>query len=182
MDEAAEQRARRAAAQAEVGKHGRLIRGPRDGKLLSAGMLPWFRLRVPRGYGILTTTGRKTGLPRPKCVRVMRAGDRAYLVQLMPPQVTLDRPRAVNAWLRNVRADPRVTLELRDGTHHGTAREITDPAELEVARALLCDTVVPVDVGECALHLRGLPSRAKIRALHEYWFRTGRAVAIDLAT
>ena len=27
---------------------------------------------------------------------------------------------------------------------------------------------------------RGRPSRAKIRELHDYWFRTGRAVAIDL--
>ncbi|MFE6922201.1 nitroreductase/quinone reductase family protein [Nocardia sp. NPDC057663] len=179
MDDA-DQQARRAAAQAVIGKHGRLIRSARDGKLLSAGMLPLFRLRVPRGYGVLTTTGRKTGLPRPKCVRVLRDGDRAYLVQLMPPQITVEQPGAVNAWLRNVRADPRVTVELCDGTHSGTAREITDPAELDTARALLCDTIVPLDFGECAIHLRGLPSRAKIRDLHAYWFRTGRAVAIDL--
>ncbi|MFE3542966.1 nitroreductase/quinone reductase family protein [Nocardia sp. NPDC059177] len=172
--------ARRVAAQAVVGKHGRLIRSPRDGKRLSAAMLPLVRYGRPRGYGVLTTTGRKTGLPRPKCVRVLREGDRAYLVQLMPPNVTLERPAAVNAWLRNVRADPRVTLELRDGTHRGTAREITDPAELATAHALLCDTVVPLDFGECVLHLRGLPSRAKIRDLHAYWLRTGRAVAVDL--
>ncbi|WKG12542.1 nitroreductase/quinone reductase family protein [Nocardia sp. PE-7] len=181
MDEARNE-ARRTAAEAEIGKHGRLVRGPRDGKLLSAGMAPFFRLRTPRGYGILTTTGRKTGLPRPKCVRVFRDGDRAYLVQLMPPHVTVRQPDAVNAWLRNVRADPRVTLKLLDGTHNGTAREIIDPDELATARALLCDTVVLVDFGECALHLRGMPSRAKIRELHEYWFDTGRAVAIDLTT
>ncbi|MFF2083306.1 nitroreductase/quinone reductase family protein [Nocardia sp. NPDC058176] len=178
MDDAA----RRAAAEAVLGEHGRLIRSARDGKRLSAAMLPFFRLRAPRGYGVLTTTGRKTGLPRPKCVRVLREGDRAYLVQLMPPNITIEQPDAVNAWLLNVRADPRVTLELRGGTHGGTAREITDPAELDTARDLLCDTVVPLDFGECAIHLRGLPTRSKIRELHSYWFRTGRAVAIDLDT
>ncbi|MGY0498943.1 nitroreductase/quinone reductase family protein [Nocardia sp. FBN12] len=180
MDEGRNE-ARRAAAEAEISKHGRLVRGPRDGKLLSAGMLPFFRLRAPRGYGILTTTGRKTGLPRPKCVRIFRDADRAYLVQLMPPHVTVQQPDAVNAWLLNVRADPHVTVRLTDGTFSGTAREITDPAELATARALLCDTVVLVDFGECTLHLRGIPSRTKIRELHEYWFDTGRAVAIDLA-
>lgn len=181
MDEARND-ARRTAAEAEISKHGRLVRGPRDGKLLSAGMLPFFRLRTPRGYGILTTTGRKTGHPRPKCVRIFRDGDRAYLVQLMPPHVTVQQPGAVNAWLLNVRADPHVTVKLPGGTYSGIAREITDPAELATARALLCDTVVLVDFGECALHLRGMPSRAKVRRLHEYWFDTGRAVAVDLAT
>ncbi|WP_280338482.1 nitroreductase/quinone reductase family protein [Nocardia neocaledoniensis] len=172
--------ARRAEARAALPRHGRLIRSARDGKLLSAAMLPLLRVRMPRGYGVLTTTGRKSGLPRPKCVRVLREGSRAYLVQLMPPSLLVERPGAVNAWLRNIRADPRVTLELPDGTFGGTAREIADPAESDMARTLLCDTVVPLDFAECALHLRGFPSRAKIRDLHEYWFRTGRAVAIDL--
>ena len=71
---------------------------------------------------------------------------------------------------------------MRDGIHSGTAREITDPTELDIARVLLCDTVVPVDFGECTLHLRGMPTRAKIRELHRYWFQTGRAVAIDLTS
>lgn len=176
----ADQQARRAQAQAALGKHGRLIRTARHGKLLSDAMRPLFRIHVPRGYGVLTTTGRRTGEPRPKCVRVLRDGDRAYLVQLMPPNITVERPGAVNAWLLNIRADPAVSVRLPDGVHRGTAREITDPCELATARTLLCDTVVPLDLGECLIHLRGLPSRAKIRELHDYWFRTGRAVAIDL--
>ena len=53
MDKARSE-ARRTAAEAEIGKHGRLVRGPRDGKLLSAGMAPFFRIHTPRGYGILT--------------------------------------------------------------------------------------------------------------------------------
>ncbi|WP_280217963.1 nitroreductase/quinone reductase family protein [Nocardia neocaledoniensis] len=171
---------RRQRARGELAKHGRLIRSSRDGRLLSAAMAPLFRLRTPRGYGILTTTGRRSGQPRPKCVRVLREGRRAYLVALMPPHITVARPDAVNAWVHNVRADPRVSLKLPDGSHTGLAREITDPTELATARNLLCDTVVGLDFGECAVHLRGIPSRAKIRDLHAYWFDTGRAVAVDL--
>jgi len=38
-----------------------------------------------------------------------------------------------------------------------------------------------IDYGECDLHLRGLPSRTKIKELHRYWFDTGIPIAIDLA-
>jgi hypothetical protein len=68
---------------------------------------------------------------------------------------------------------------LRDATFHGLAREITDTAELRRARAAICETVHSLDYGECALHLRGLPTRTKIEDLHRYWFDTGIPVAID---
>jgi hypothetical protein len=45
----------------------------------------------------------------------------------------------------------------------------------------LCETVSLMDYGECALHLRGLPTRAKIKELHRYWFDTGIPLAVDLA-
>jgi hypothetical protein len=80
------------------------------------------------GHGVLTTTGRKTGKPRRKCVRVIRRGDRGSLV----------------------------------------------------AAAAICDPVYGGDFGECWLHLRGLPSRAKVKELHRYWFETGIPVVIDL--
>jgi hypothetical protein len=38
-----------------------------------------------------------------------------------------------------------------------------------------------MDYGECALHLRGFPSRAKIKALHRYSFDTGIPLVVDLA-
>ena len=72
----------RQAAAAEIGKHRRLLRTGRDGRILSALMLPQLWLATPAGYGVLTTTGRKTGRPRHKCVRVIQRGDRAYLVAL----------------------------------------------------------------------------------------------------
>jgi len=173
------QRVREIAIQHEP-KHRRLIRSAADGRRLSAAMLPLFLLRPPTGFGIITTTGAKTGKPRRKCVRVVWVGGAAYLVALRPPAVAIANPSLVNAWVWNIRANPSVSLRIQGGTHSGVAREITDPAELVRARAALCDTVNSFDLGECAMHLRGRPTQAKIEELHAYWFDTGIPVAIDL--
>ena len=90
------------------------------------------------------------------------------------------RPDFVAAWLWNIRANPEVGLRMRGGTFTGAARELADPVELAEAREALCETVNPLDYGECALHLKGVPSRTKIRALHHYWLDTGIALAIEL--
>lgn len=93
---------------AQLPKHKRLLRSARSGAILSALMLPAVQLSPPGGYGVITTTGRKTGKQRRKCVRIIRRGDRAYLVQLVPPQIALVQPGAVSSWLLNIRANPRV--------------------------------------------------------------------------
>jgi deazaflavin-dependent oxidoreductase (nitroreductase family) len=170
----------RAAAAAQMEKHRRLLRSGRDGKVLSALMLPQLWLATPAGYGVLTTTGRKTGRPRHKCVRVIQRGDRAYLVALRPPHLAMRHPTAVHAWVHNIRANPNVRLRVRGGDFNGIAREITEIDELEKARSAICDPVYPGDYGECTIHLRGLPSRTKIQELHRYWFETGIPVVIDL--
>lgn len=144
-------------------------------------MLPFFLLRPPTGFGVLTTTGAKTGRRRRKCIRVVRVGDTAYLVALRPPEVVIANPSFAAAWVWNIRANPSVSLRIRGGTYAGIARELTDPAELAAARAGLCETVNRFDTGECAMHLRGRPTRAKIRDLHAYWFDTGIPIAVDLA-
>jgi hypothetical protein len=74
-------------AAVELPKHKRLLRSARGGQVLSALMLPAVLISPPGGYGVITTTGRKTGKQRRKCIRVIRRGDRAYLVQLVPPHV-----------------------------------------------------------------------------------------------
>jgi hypothetical protein len=84
-------------------------------------MLPTLQLAPPAGYGVLTTTGRKTGKRRRKCVRVIRRGDRAYLVQLVPPHVGLTRPGAVSGLLLNIKANPHVQLRIGDGHFEGYA-------------------------------------------------------------
>ena len=170
----------RDAAAVVIGKHRNLLRSGRDGRVLSALMRPFFRLSTPAGFGVLATTGRKTGKPRSKCVRAVRRGGQVYLVALRPPHLAMTQPGAVQAWVWNIRANPGVRLALRDGTLHGIAREITDAAELQRARVALCETVHSFDYGECALHLRGLPTRSKIEDLHRYWFDTGIPIAIDV--
>jgi deazaflavin-dependent oxidoreductase (nitroreductase family) len=164
----------------EAAKHTRSIRSARDGRRLSALMLPFFQLRPPSGYGVITTTGRKTGKTRRKCVRVIRQGNSAYLVQLRPPSVALKNPNSAAAWVWNIRANPNVRLRIRGGSFRGVAREITDPDEIAVARRVMCDTVTLFDYGECDLHIRGLPTRAKIIELHRYWFDTGIPLVVEL--
>jgi deazaflavin-dependent oxidoreductase (nitroreductase family) len=170
----------RAAALAEAPKHRRLIRTSRHGRILSALMLPFVLALPGGGYGVLTTTGRKTGKRRRKCVRMIRRGGKLYLVQLRPPELAIDRPSAVSAWVLNIRSNPNVTVRIRGGTFTGVARELGDPAELAEAREAICETVTVNDYGECGLHLRGLPTRAKIEELHRYWFDTGIPLVIDL--
>jgi deazaflavin-dependent oxidoreductase (nitroreductase family) len=143
-------------------------------------MLPLVQLSPPSVYGVLTTTGRKSGKRRRKCIRVIRRGRKAYICQLRPPELAMERPSVVAAWVWNIRSNPKVTLRIRGGTFAGVARELTDPDELAEAREALCETVAPVDYAECSIHLRGLPTRAKIKELHRYWFDTGIPLVVEL--
>ena len=170
----------RAAAAREEPSHKRIIRSATGGRVLSAMMLPFMLAVPPAGFGVLTTTGRKSGKTRRKCLRAIRRGDRVYLNMLRPPMVAAENPDIVTAWVLNLRADPRVQLRIRGGTFEGIASELTEPSDLREAREAFCETVVPFDYGECNLHLRGIPSRAKIRELHRYWFDTGIPIAVEL--
>jgi len=172
---------RRAAALREAPKHSRLLRSARDGRLLSAIMLPFYAIATAPGHGVLTTVGRRSGKQRRKCIRAIRRANTAYVVMLRPPAAAIKNPDAVAAWVLNIRANPNVRLKLGRRTCRGVAREITDPAELQAAREAICETVHLIDYGECDLHRRGRPTRAKIKQLHRYWFDTGVPIAIDLA-
>jgi deazaflavin-dependent oxidoreductase (nitroreductase family) len=180
LDGASRDVAIRAAARDHVRSHTRLIRSARDGARLSAAMLPLFLVRLPVGFGVITTTGRKTGKPRRKCVRVIRRGRRGYLVQLRPPEVAMANPSAVAGWVLNLRSNPQVRLRIRGGTFEAVVHELVDSAELAEARTAFCETVNWFDYGECDIHVRGFPSRAKIEALHRYWFDTGVPVVAEL--
>jgi deazaflavin-dependent oxidoreductase (nitroreductase family) len=170
----------REAAVKEAPKHRRLLRSPRDGRILSAIMLPFLAIRAPAGYAVITTIGRRSGRPRRKCIRAIPRGEKVFIVQLRPPALAIERPDAVAAWVWNIRANPDVRLRIGLRTHTGTAREIDDPVELERAREAICETVHLIDYDECMLHLRGLPTRGKIKALHRYWFETGIPLVVEL--
>jgi deazaflavin-dependent oxidoreductase (nitroreductase family) len=174
----------RDAAARHASKHRRrnpFVRSAAGGRALSALMLPFVTTLPSAGYGVITTTGRKSGKARRKCIRAIRREDKVYIVMLRPPAVAMARPSAVTAWVWNIRANPNVRLRIRGGRFQGVARELKDPTELLRARDAFCETVTGVDYAECALHLRGLPARSKIKELHRHWFDTGIPLVVDLA-
>lgn len=106
-----------------------------------------------------------------KCVRVIRSGDKAYLVSLRGPY---------GAWFRNIRAEPKVKLRMRGGTYDGLAREITDPIEYKEAEAVYCDTINPFDRAAYVMHRGGNPTRERVRDMNEHWFKVGTPLMIEL--
>jgi deazaflavin-dependent oxidoreductase (nitroreductase family) len=153
------------------------VRSAGGGRVLSALMLPDFMLAPPPGFGVLTTTGRRTGKLRRKCVRAIRSGDKVYVVMLGPPLT--GKPTAVSAWLWNIRADPHVTVRIRGGTFTGVAREL-EPPEEDQARETYCDAIHAFDYAMCLFHRGGRPTRAKIEQMTRHWFDTGTPLVVDL--
>lgn len=159
--------------------HNPLIRGKttvlgvrmHGGRLLSAVQLPLFMLIPPKGFGVLTTTGRRSGRARRKCVRAIRRGSKIYIV-------SIGGSRA--AWMKNIRSDPHVSVRIRGGTFTGKARELGEPAELELGITAYSGAVNAFDYAECALWRKGRPTRAKIQDLHRGWFREGIPLVVDI--
>jgi deazaflavin-dependent oxidoreductase (nitroreductase family) len=152
-------------------KHNPFVRSPFGGRVLSALQLPFFMVFPPAGFGVVTTTGRRTGKARRRCVRAIRRGNRAYMVSIGGTQA---------AWVKNIRANPSVRLRIRGGTLAGVVRELQDPAERRQAMATYCGTVNRFDYAEYAMHRKGLPSRLKIEELHRDWFEGGTPLVIEL--
>ncbi len=159
-------------------KRNQFTKSAGGGRRLSALMFP-LSVRPPRGFGVLTTKGRKTGKWRRKCVHPVRDGEKVYIVMLRLGATAITDNHTA-AWLLNIRAEPRVQLRMHGGNFAGRARELHDPAEIERARAVYCGTVNPFDYMECAFHRRGLPTRAKIEELHRGWFATGVPLVVEL--
>jgi deazaflavin-dependent oxidoreductase (nitroreductase family) len=97
------------------------INSPAGGRALSAMQLPFFLLRPPRGYAVLTTTGRKTGKVRRRCLRAICRGDVVYVVAI----------KGKTQWAMNSLANPAVRLRLPGGTFSGRAREVSGATEGE---------------------------------------------------
>ena len=161
-------------------KHNPFTKSIAGARLLSASMLPFFIVCRPQGFGVLTTTGRRTGKTRRKCVRVIRRGDKAYLVMLTPVLHPQSGANAVAGWLWNIRTNPRVQLRTRGATTPGVARELEDPIEIEQAKHAYCAAVHTFDYVEFVFHTACPPTRAKIQRMHRHWFDTGIPLAVDL--
>lgn len=151
-------------------KHNPLINSAQGGRLLSAMQLPLFAVRPPAGYGVLTTTGRKTGKPRHRCVRAVRRGDVAYLVAIKG---------ARTGWLKNIEANPQVRLRIRGGAFAGIAREVS---VLERAEAIgaYCKMTSPFEYLEYSMWRKGRATRSRMEQLHRAWFDRGTPLLIEL--
>jgi deazaflavin-dependent oxidoreductase (nitroreductase family) len=152
-------------------RHNPFVGSLAGARVLSALQLPWFTVRPPSGFGVLTTIGRRTGKRRRKCIRAIRRGNQAYIVSIGGAQA---------AWMRNVRADPNVRLRIRGGSFSGVARELTDISEMKTVMEAYCGAVNRFDYAECRVHRNGRPTRSKIEELHRAWFEGGIPLVIEL--
>jgi deazaflavin-dependent oxidoreductase (nitroreductase family) len=121
---------------------------------------------------LLTTTGRKTGKQRRKCVRAIRRGNSVYIVSIGGPEM---------AWLKNIQANPDISLRIAGGTFAGRARELSDPLEIEQAREAYCEPVHVVDYMACMNWRKGRPTHSRIRDLTRGWFEEGVPLVVELA-
>jgi deazaflavin-dependent oxidoreductase (nitroreductase family) len=151
-------------------QHNPFINSPAGGRALSALQLPIFLVRPPRGYGVLMTTGRKTGKLRRRCVRAIRQGDMVYVVAI----------KGRTQWARNALANPAVQLRLRGGTFSGLAREVRGATESQLAKEAYCESVHSFDYLTWINWRKGRPTRARIRELLRGWFDEGTPLVIEL--
>lgn len=131
---------------------------------------PWFAVWMPTGVAELTTTGRKSGRPRKTFVRAHLDGDQAYLV-------SISGERAL--WLKNIRANPEVTLRFRRTTLRGIARDPRNATERRAVGDAFCGRTLPFDYAENMFHRKGLPTRTKIIELHAAWLKGGVPIIVD---
>jgi deazaflavin-dependent oxidoreductase (nitroreductase family) len=100
-------------------------------------------------YCYLTTRGRVTGTEHEIEIWYARHGDTLYLLAGAG-----DR----SDWVRNLRAEPRVTVRIGDVAHAGRGRVVDDPDEDERARTLVFDKYQPRSGGELVTwRVRALP-------------------------
>jgi deazaflavin-dependent oxidoreductase (nitroreductase family) len=102
----------------------------------------------------LTTAGRKTGSPHEIEIWFGMSGASVYM---------LSGGGEKSDWVRNLLAEPRVTVRIAQRTFDGTARVVSDAAEHEMARKLLLRKYEPTYTGDLT-----------------DWGRTALPVAVDL--
>ena len=133
---------------------------------------PAYRLLpMPRGFVLLTVTGRRSGKPRARPIRAIRDGDTFYAVAILGER---------SDWLRNVRKNPGVRVKAGARQRAATARAITDPGEAGRAAEIYVQQVVPFDFFDYPAVHWGFPTRSKIVKAHSEWVRDGVLVAITL--
>jgi deazaflavin-dependent oxidoreductase (nitroreductase family) len=141
-------------------------------KLSNIFVSPMFRLLpMPRGFALLTVTGRASGKPRRRPIRAIRRNETLYAVAILGER---------SDWLRNVRANPEVRVKIGARTGKGTAREVTDEEERASAAELYAETVVGYDYVDYPTVHWAFPTPRSIRKAHREWVEGGTIVAVDL--
>jgi deazaflavin-dependent oxidoreductase (nitroreductase family) len=79
-------------------------------------------------YAYVTTTGRRSGLPREIEIWFALHGDTLYLMSGMGEDAH---------WVQNLRRDPHVAVRITDRSFTGRARIVDDPLEDARARELV---------------------------------------------
>jgi deazaflavin-dependent oxidoreductase (nitroreductase family) len=153
-------------------KHNPFINSSAGGRALSALQLPLFLIHPPAAYGVLTTTGRKSGKKRSRCVRAVRREDHVYIVAI--------KAAATKGWLKNALANPDVQLRLPGGTFTGRARPMTEASERQQARETYCGTIRWFDYVAWMNWRKEWPTSSKIKGLLTSWFDGGTPLVIDL--
>lgn len=117
--------------------------------------MTWPADRADDDYCYLTTNGRRTG--RAHEIEIWFALEDGVVYLLSGGGRRSD-------WVRNLEADPSVTLRLGETSRPGSARVVEDPAEDALARRLLPEKYAP-----------------RYRGSLERWSREGLPIAVDPA-
>ena len=132
---------------------------------------PLFRFfPVAPGFALITTIGRRSGLPRRQPVRAVRLDGRLVIASIHG-----DR----SDWYRNLVRNPRVLVKLGSRTFSGNARCLLDEAEREETARAYAEALTFYDWLDYAALYWDVPTRAKIHRAHEAWAQQG-LVIIDL--
>ncbi len=140
-------------------------------KILNAGTA-WFKVAAPRGFAVLNTVGRRTGLRRQSNVRLLLKGRKGFLVSIAG---------SGNNWRWNLRADPQVTLRIGRETYAGVVRPIADEKERLEARTAYSQVLHWFDFVSSVVNQRGVPSPSRLREMHARWFDLGEPLVVELA-
>jgi len=127
-------------------------------------------LPLPRGFTLLTVTGRRSGKRRRRPIRAIRDGTTLYAVAILGER---------SDWLRNLRANPKAQARMGVRTRAISMREVTDPTEREQATQLYVETVVPYDYFDVPIVDWTVPTPARIRKSHRDWLQRGILVALE---
>ena len=106
-------------------------------------------------YCYLTTIGRVSGQPREIEIWFALSGSTLYL---------LSGGGDRSDWVRNLRADPGVTVRIGDHAFRGTARVVEDAAEQAVARPLVHGKYASGSNDMAGWRDRGLPVAIDLEA------------------